>query len=193
VAEDHGAARLVDGVEVNTRRAPRSVVMENAQTCIFDQPSRQRKECPLTGKAAFTEEEWDLLREVPSVAGMMVITAERGGAFRETFALAKAYAEARQQHGESELLDELVAAGPKRGSRFRSTDELRAEGQQHLPEAAALLAEKATPEEAEQYRAFVVTLAEKVAEAHKEGGEKVSTREREAIEEIGATLSPPAA
>jgi hypothetical protein len=192
MAENDRRARLVDGAPVYARRAVRRVVMENAQACILEQSSRQRKEYPVTGKAAFTEEEWDLLREVPAVAGMMVLTAERGGTFRETFALAKAYSEARKQHGESELLDEIVAAGPKRGDRFRSTEELRAQSLQHLREAAALLAQKAMPDEAEQYRAFVISLAGKVAEAHKEGGEEVSVGERAAIEEIAAGLSPPA-
>jgi hypothetical protein len=144
----------------------------------------------LTGKAAFTEEEWELLREAPAVAGMMVVTAEGGGMFRETFAMAKAYAEARKQHGESELLDEVASAGPKRGGRFHSTEELRDQALQDLRGAAALLQEKATPEEAEDYRAFVTTLATKVAEAHKEGGEQVSASERAAIDEISASLSP---
>jgi hypothetical protein len=145
----------------------------------------------LTGKSAFSEEEWEQLRETPAVAGMMVVTADEGGMFRETFALAKAYAEARKQHGEGELLDEVVSAGPKRGDRFRSTEELREQGLQHFRDTAAILAQKASPEETEQYGAFVLTLAERVAEAHKEGGEQVSARERAVIEEIAAALSPP--
>ena len=44
----------------------------------------------MTGKSAFTEEEWDLLREAPANAALLVITAEGGGKFRETLALAKA-------------------------------------------------------------------------------------------------------
>jgi hypothetical protein len=143
----------------------------------------------MTGRAAFTDEEWELLREAPATAGMMVVTSEGGGTFRETFALAKAYTEARKQHGESELLDELVAAGPKGGGRAHSADELRERGMESLRGAAALLRSKATPEEAAGYQAFVLTLAERVAEAHKEGGEQVSERERAALGDIEATLS----
>ena len=142
----------------------------------------------MTGKADFTEEEWDLLREGPAAAGMMVVTADRGGTLRETFAMAKAYGEARKQHGESELLDELVAAGPKRGARYHSTEELTAQGQQRLREAADLLTRKATSNELEDYRAFVVTLATKVAEAHREHDQQVSEREQAAISEIEASL-----
>jgi hypothetical protein len=120
---------------------------------------------------------------------LIVLTAEGGGTFRETFALARAYTDARKQHGESELLDELVAAGPKSGAQGRTKEELRKRGLEELREAAALLRSKATPEEADGYRAFVVTLAERVAEAHKEGGQEVSDRERAALREIEASLA----
>jgi len=67
----------------------------------------------MTGKADFTPQEWELVLEGPPSAGMIVVTAQRGGTIRETLAIAKAYVEARQQHGESELLDEIVAAKPE--------------------------------------------------------------------------------
>jgi hypothetical protein len=142
----------------------------------------------MTAKSAFTDEEWELVREGPASAGLIVVTATRGGTFRETFALAKAYTEARKQHGESELLDEVVSDGPKGGSRPHSPQELREKGLRNLREAAALLQQKATAEEVEDYRAFVVSLAEKVAEAHKEEGEQVSAAERAAIGEIAASV-----
>lgn len=39
---------------------------------------------------------------------MIVLTAAHGGTFRETIAMSEAYAEARAEHGESELLDEIA-------------------------------------------------------------------------------------
>jgi len=142
----------------------------------------------MTAKGDFTDQEWDLVREGPATAGMIVVTADKGGSFRETFAMAKAYAEARQQHGESEFLDALVSAGPKSGPRAHSPEELREHGLQRLREAADLLGRKATADEVEGYRAFVLKLAEKVADAHREHGEQVSEQERAAIREIAATL-----
>ncbi|HEY0391647.1 MAG TPA: hypothetical protein VGC63_08060 [Solirubrobacterales bacterium] len=53
----------------------------------------------MTGSADFTAEEWDVVREGPTSAGMIVSTAQRGGTFREVFAMAKVYAEARKEHG----------------------------------------------------------------------------------------------
>ncbi len=143
----------------------------------------------MTGRADFTQEEWELVLEGPPSAGMIVVTAQRGGTFRESIAMAKAYVEARRQHGESELLDEIVAAKPERDhTRYHSVEELKQHGLQHLRDAAELLERKATPKEVEDYRGFVLTLADKVANAHREGGEMVSDAERAAIEEISASL-----
>jgi hypothetical protein len=143
----------------------------------------------MTGKADFTQEEWQLVLEGPPSAGMIVVTAQRGGTFRESIAMAKAYVEARQQHGESELLDEIVAAKPERDhTRYHSVDELKQHGLQHLRDAVGVLERKASAEEVEDYRRFVLTLAERVANAHREGGETVSDAERAAIEEISASL-----
>jgi len=144
----------------------------------------------MTDRAAFNDEEWDLLRQAPESAGLIVVTADHGGTFRETFALAKAYAEARKESGASELLDQLVDAGPRGGPKSHSAEEVREQGLQSLRNARALLDEKATPQEADEYRAFVVALAKRVAAAHKEDGDDpISARERAAIDEIEASLT----
>ncbi len=143
----------------------------------------------MTGKADFTEEEWKVVLEAPPSAGMIVVTAGRGGTIRETFAIAKAYTEARQQHGESELLDEIVAAKPAIDhSRYHSYDELKQHGLQRLRDAVELLSRKATPDELDDYRRFVLNLTDRVANAHREGGAAVSDPERAAIDEISTTL-----
>src|SRR5438105_9680457 len=146
----------------------------------------------MTGKADFTQQEWDLVLEGPPSAGMIVVTAQRGGTIRETLAIAKAYVEARQQHGESELLDEIVAAKPEIDhTRYHSVAELKQHGLQHLRDAVELLERKATPDEVEGYRRFVLALADKVANAHREGGAGVSEPERAAINEISTALGNP--
>ena len=143
----------------------------------------------MTGKADFTQDEWHVVLEGPPSAGMIVVTAQRGGTFRETIAIAKAYVEARQHHGESELLDEIVSAKPETDhTRYHSAEELKEHGLQHLRDAVALLERKATAEELEDYKRFVLNLADKVASAHREDGERVSAAEQAAIEEIAASL-----
>jgi hypothetical protein len=146
----------------------------------------------MTSKADFTEEEWKLLLEGPPSAGMILITAGRGGTIRETFAIGKAYAEARHQHGETELVDEIVAAKPEIDhTRYRSAAELKEAGLGHLRDAVALLEQKATSDDVDGYRRFVLALAQRVANAHREDGVAVSGPEEAAIDEISSALGSP--
>jgi len=143
----------------------------------------------MTTSAAFTPDEWRTVLEVPPTVGMIVLTAARGGMFRETLAMSKAYVEARSMHGRSELLDQIVAAKPKADhTKYRSPEELRENGLQHLRAAMTLLQSKATPQEVDDYRDFVLGVAEKVAAAHREDGQDVSAAEAEAIDQIAAAL-----
>jgi hypothetical protein len=143
----------------------------------------------MTKKDAFTDEEWVTILEGPTSAGMLVITASHGGTFKETFAESKAYVEARAQHGQSELLDEIVASKPKMDhTRYHSPDELKAGAIAHLTGAVALLTAKATPEELEGYRSFVLALCAKVAAAHKEGDAAESSAETAAIKDVATAL-----
>jgi hypothetical protein len=143
----------------------------------------------MTTQAAFSPEEWKVVLEGPPAAGMIVVTAARGGTFRETIAMAKAYTEARGEHGESELLDEIAAAKPKVDhTRYHSAEELRENGLDHLRNAVAVLESKAATDELDEYRRFVLTLAGKVAAAHREHGQDVSPAEAEAIQQITEAL-----
>ena len=111
---------------------------------------------------------------------------------RETVSMAKTYAEARQHHGQSELLDEIVAAKPAIDhTRYGSLEELKEHCLAHLRDAVALLEDKATPQELDEYKHFILNLADKVADAHREGHggeESVSEAERAAIATIAQAL-----
>lgn len=149
----------------------------------------------MTRKADFNAEEWSLVLEGAPIAGMIVITAERGGTLRESLSMGQAYVKAREQSGRSELLDEILSARPELDqTRFRSAEDLRESGFQRLREAVELVERKGAPEEVEDYKRFVMALAEKVAQAHKEGGvlgmggKRVSDNEQAALDRIAATL-----
>jgi hypothetical protein len=144
----------------------------------------------MTGKSDVTPEEWELIAKGPATAGLIVVTAQRGGTFRETLALTRAYVEARRAHGQSELLDEIVSAKPQLDrTRYDSPDDLREHGLQHLRDAIAVLEQKATPDEVEAYKRFVLDLAEKVAGAHREeGDDAVSPSERTALDQIAEAV-----
>ncbi len=124
----------------------------------------------MTKKADFNADEWAKVVEGPLLAGMQVITTDRGGTIRESMAMGQVYAQARQQQGAGELLDELVATPPAMDpARMRSAGDA--------------------------YKGFVRAVADAVAHAHKEGGflgvggKEVSPEEQAALDEIEATLS----
>lgn len=152
----------------------------------------------MTEKADFNAEEWSRVLEAPPLAGLLVVTAQRGGTMRETIAMGKAYAEAREQHGTSTLLDAIVADQPHvEPAKYGSPEELKQAVLDRIRDAIELLEEKATPEEVDDYKKFIVGLADRAAHAHKSGGflgiggEEVSEAERAAMDEINAAVDSP--
>ena len=138
-------------------------------------------------KDDFSPEQWEAISDGPVYAGMMVITASKGGTFRETFSMSKAWAEARQRQGGSELLDAVVAEKPKLDDKPGSAIELHNAGSQMLQQAVEAI-ESTSPDDLDAYRSFVTGLAERVAEAHEEHGEKVSSGERSVLDQIAQAL-----
>jgi hypothetical protein len=144
----------------------------------------------MTTKADFNAEEWEHIAQAPALAGVMVIFADRGGTIRETIALGKAYSEARREGG-TELIQEVVASPSQ-------VDPRSVGGPDQLPgrirEAVTILEQKTTPEEAAEYRQFILRVADVVAHAHKEGGvlgiggKEVSEQEQAAMDQLASTL-----
>jgi hypothetical protein len=155
----------------------------------------------MTKKADFNAEEWSTIVDGPLYAGMRVISADRGGTLRESLAMGRVYQEARQHHGESELLDELVKSPPAIDpDRVREAGgDVAALTSKQLGEAISILEQKATSEEVDAYKRFVMTLAQAVASAHKEGGflgigaKEISDAENQALDEISKALGAPPA
>jgi hypothetical protein len=146
-------------------------------------------------KADFNAEEWTTLVEAPLLAGMHVVGAGRGGTIRESIAISRVYAEARQAQGESGLLDALVSSPPAIDPQgLKGGGDIAAVSGERLREALRLLGEKGATEDVEAYKAFVLDVARAAAEAHKEGGfigiggKQVSDEEQAAIDEINAVL-----
>lgn len=156
----------------------------------------------MTAKAEFNAEEWSVVAGAPLMAAMMVIAADRGGSVRESVAVARAYAEAREQY-DGELMSALLATPPATAvKRPDSSDDLRDQASATLREAVGILERVGTEDEVIEYKRFVFAIAESVARAHKEGGflgvggKEVSEPEQAALDEIAAIFDeepPPAA
>jgi hypothetical protein len=141
----------------------------------------------MTGKADFTEQEWETLQKGVTGAGLLISVSDRGffDTFKEAGALAKHLNEAKEGHP-SDLVRELSAM---RGTGFgltASPEEVEKETLEALGEAVAIVEAKA-PEEIEEYKSFVLDVAESVAEAAKGMG----AGETAAIDKLRATLDSP--
>ncbi len=149
----------------------------------------------MTGKADFAPDEWEIVLKGPPSAGMIVITAQRGGTFRESFSMAKAYAEARKQHGDSELLDEIASTKPEIDhTRYHSPEELKgARPPASSGRRRSYWSERRPRRRSTSTERFVLTLANRVADTRKEGflglsGERVSEAEQAAVAEVAEAV-----
>jgi|SRR5215210_934504 len=144
----------------------------------------------MTTKSEFNADEWERVARAPALGAVTVMLADRGGAIRESLALGKAYAAARSEGG-SELIEQLVASPPSLDPEsVKQPDQIP----ERIREAVRTVEQKATPEELEDYRQFILRLADVVAHAHKEGGvlgiggKEVSPEEQEALDRLSTTL-----
>jgi hypothetical protein len=159
----------------------------------------------MTAKTDYTEEEWATLRRAPMVAGMAISLADPGGpieATKETLATLKTLRDPSTVDAESELnksvAEDVEALAKERKSPlgdFKPKGALA--GQEILEElkrASTIVADKATPDEAEAFRRWVVGAAQAAANAAKEGGfmgfgaERVSAGEKEMLEKVAGAV-----
>ena len=145
----------------------------------------------MTEKAQFDAEEWERIARAPAIAAMYVITAEKGGTLRESMAVGKVYAKARENSTGAPLVDEIVASvNSVTPNEFSDKEQFKAEAVGEVRQAKETLAAKADESEVAAYRDFVLEVAKRVAEADKcggflgIGGERVTAHETAAIEEI---------
>jgi phosphoenolpyruvate synthase/pyruvate phosphate dikinase len=138
----------------------------------------------MTTKADFTESEWETLKKSVTGAGLLVSVSDKGffDTFKEAGALAKHLARAREEH-DNDLVRELSHAGRSGFGLTASPQEVERETIEALTAAVGILREKA-PDDLDEYRSFVLDVAESVAEAAK----GIATGESTAIEQIRAAL-----
>ena len=160
-------------------------------------------------KADFTEDEWTRLKRGPFIAGMAISLADPGGpieAIKETAATLKTVTGAADAGARGELVAALASEVSEEARQrknplagFKPKGALA--GQEILDELRAvnaIVTEKATPEEAEAYRAWLLAAAKEAADAAKEGGflgfraERVSEGEQRMLDQLASVLSAPA-
>jgi hypothetical protein len=157
----------------------------------------------MTTKADYTAEEWELLTKGPFMAAMAVVAASPSGpigVIKELSAIGQVLEEASQSGETNALINSLVSdikagyrpAGPT--EQVQRLEEIKALALQTCREVATLFARKAPAPEVEGYKRWLLTVAQRAAEAAKEGGflgiggVRVSEAEQATLAEIAGAL-----
>lgn len=154
----------------------------------------------MTRRERFTSEEWALLGDAPLAAGAAVALASPGGGRSESRALLAGWREGGERFAHSKLVAEIVARldperreGQASGAGY-AYGSILDEAVDLCTQAVALLEQRATPEEVEDYRQFVISVGERVARANSEaslfgvGGEAMSADERNIMRALARAL-----
>lgn len=161
----------------------------------------------MANKSDFTAEEWTLLLDVPPAIGTAIMYAGKSGlgSMKEAMALASGILGARDGYEGNELVESLVNARLKDGEKSsietlnspyvgKQPEEILQDAVSKCECVRALLDAKATTGEASGFIDWSVSIAEKVANAAKEGGflgiggERVSAEEATAIKAVRKAL-----
>jgi len=166
---------------------------------------------------AYTDDELALLATTPQLIGSAVATVGNSGLFgtgKELFASAKSMMEGVKTFPNNALIQQLVPdpqSNPQqameRMKKFRdwgmarlkqkginSTEKVQALTLEDCKAVTSLLASKATPQEAKEYRQWALSVADNVAQAASEGGflgfggQQVSEPEKLLISQIRIAL-----
>jgi hypothetical protein len=158
----------------------------------------------MTSKQDFTEDEWVRVRRAPLVAGLAISMADPGGPIelaKETMAsLRTAATPPSQEDLLSAVSDDLKAATEQKQNLMEGfkVDSAALAGKQILDELRsvdAIVASKATPEEAAAFRRWLLDAAKAAADAAKEGGfmgfgaEQVSRGEETMLQQLRSALA----
>ena len=159
----------------------------------------------MTTQTDYTSEEWTTLLQSPANAATYVITADMSimGAFKEMKALGVALEKQPAPAGAQDLVSAIVADLKEKSENKESVDAPQIEDNSQarqlvldgLKQAAALVEERGTSEEAASYKQWLQDIAQAVAEADKEGshfgigGVRVTDKEKAALAEIESALS----
>lgn len=159
----------------------------------------------MTTQADYTTEEWRAIFLAPAMVGLVVILTGQSGPFQmaqEMFAVSKAIADAEKESASNELISALVAATksvkPKEmqpAPKFDTIEEARAYALDQVRQVAALVDQKAPVQEAQEFKQWLASIGQKVAEAAKEGGflgfggVQITEEEKTAVNELAAALA----
>ena len=163
----------------------------------------------MTTKTDYSDEEWQLLIDVPTLSGLAVMMSGKSGlgTMKEAISLTQGILDGAKEYPNVELIGAIVDARLKGGEKSSAEtfannpyqglgiEKFMTTVSEKCRAASELLARKATPEEASAFRAWVLSIADDVSKAAREGGflgfggTQVSVEEVEAIDRIKSALA----
>ena len=163
----------------------------------------------MTTKTDYSDEEWQLLIDVPILAGLAVMMSGKSGlgTMKEAVSLTQGALSGAKEYPNVELIGAIVDARLKGGEKSSAEtftnnpyqglgiEKFMATVSEKCKAASEVLAKKATPEEASAFRAWVLSIADDVSKAAREGGflgfggTQVSVEEVAAIDRIKSALA----
>jgi len=162
----------------------------------------------MTTKNDFTPEEWNVLRDAPHTVGLAVAVAGASGmigTMKEAWSSAAAVLDGLK--AENPIIQGLAAKEEIKAAQAKLQESVRAGeyktvqqrvmdlAAQSAHDAIALLQAKGTPSDVDAYRTYLKGVAERVANAAKEGGflgfggERVSEGERAMLQRLDESMA----
>ncbi len=159
----------------------------------------------MTTQANFTPNEWKILKDAPVLVGEAVAAVSPSGVMgtlKEGAAIATGVMNSARQHPGNQLVQDVAprgidakqaiawaqsALGVMRGS---DAENIKRQGLDACRQVSQILAQKSPPQEANDYKHWLLEVGEGVARAAKErGNEPVSPEEERALDEMSAVLN----
>jgi len=163
----------------------------------------------------FSEEELFLLASTPNLVGTMMVFAEGSGlgTIKEMYANSKSFINGAKKFPNNEIITTILpditdmddvkektkslkekSIEAFKEQNIKSQEEMKSYALSQLENVVSLLGEKATQEESSEYKEWILSILENIANAAKEGGflgfggERISEGEKETFAEVANIL-----
>ena len=156
----------------------------------------------MSGKSAFSEQEWKNIVAAAPMVGMAVSAASPNGPWgviKEMFSVGMAMAELTREGSDNQLIQDLLndlkarETRPERPPGMKNQQEVIDYALNHLRDVVRVIDVKAS-DDSDGFKSWLMQVGERVAEASNEGGifgfggVRVSDEERQMLSRISATL-----
>ncbi len=162
----------------------------------------------MANKSDFTPEEWKLIVAAAPMVGLAVTCASPNGPWgvmKEMLSMGMALAEMLQKASSNSLIAELATdlkarqTKPEPPQGLKDPEQCAQSALSHVRAVNELINRKVKPEEADEFKKWLLSIGQRVAEASNEGGifgfggERVSEAEKNVLRQIAFALEQPAA